>query len=182
MYYLLLIPPSDTDVSVSVLITQLDKTIIQLKDGVSTKLVFEDKEDISKHMIIGVPEGDSLISFTVKTLTENFYPKLYYQFYEDIETSMKLGKITFPPLGSDGFSSTKKWDPNLSLLSHNLELKKVKGINGGLALTLFDSQMERTGMGEVVITMSYSNEQKMVLKMSYLGSLYGSQFKLYKLD
>jgi hypothetical protein len=69
-------------------------------------------------MVIGVPEGDSIIMMQVKSKTPGFYPKLYFKFYPDIETEMRDSKIEFPPNGSPGFTSSKRWDQNLNLLTH----------------------------------------------------------------
>lgn len=83
------------------------------------RLHFEDINDISKHMIIGVPEGDQTIVITVKSKApSNFYPKLYFQFYPNIETRMQQSSIEFPPNGSPGFTSYKKWDEKLNILTY----------------------------------------------------------------
>ncbi len=125
-------------------------------------------------MVIGVPEGDSVIMIQIKSKTKDFYPKLYFKFYVDIESQMRDGLVEFPPNGSPGFTSFKKWDYNMNLLSYTFQERLVTGTKAGLAITIFDSQMARSAKekAEVMITVSYSPEQKLTLKNTVVGSLY----------
>jgi len=102
-------------------------------------VVFEGANDYSKHMIISLPSGDSTVQISAKSKTTNFYPKLYYQVVEDMETKMQRNELDFPPNGSPGFSTASAWDRGMKSLNEHIDVKSLFGTKGGLVLTLFDS-------------------------------------------
>lgn len=83
-----------------VTVTQLEKTMIRLKDGMPIHLVYEGNSDLNKHMILPIPLGNITLVITIKSLTKNFNPKLYFTIYDDIEKEIKNNKLLFPPLGA----------------------------------------------------------------------------------
>ena len=56
MYYLVVQCHPLVDADISVMVLQ-EKSIIQLKDGYPQRLQFSDHNDISKHLIYLLPEG-----------------------------------------------------------------------------------------------------------------------------
>lgn len=58
-------------------------------------------EDISKLFIYRIPDGDSNIQIQIKSLSDQFFPYFYINFYEDIDSV--AGSIDFPPGGQTHF-------------------------------------------------------------------------------
>jgi hypothetical protein len=62
-----------------------------------------------------LPDGDSTFIISIKTLSDKFYPDLYFKYYEDLDSEMS--KLEFPP-GGTGFSFLRNWDRNMKELTY----------------------------------------------------------------
>lgn len=121
-------------------------------------------------MVFSIPDGSYTFSVSVKTLTKNFYPKLYVKYYEDIETEMR--GLEFPPGGPPGYFICKNWDFKLGVMSYQEKFDNIKGGKAGLALNLLDGAVARESEeAEVFITVSASPVIKINPGQTYIGEL-----------
>jgi hypothetical protein len=159
---------------------QQDRTIIRLSDGVPQKVRFNGKDDLSKLFIFAIPDGSYTFSVQIKSQTEDFYPKLYVKYYEDLETQYR--NLEFPPGGEPGYFICKNWDYKLGLLNYQERFEGINGGKAGLALNM----LEVSNTNEIsfaVITVSASPVIKMLGGTTYMGSLdHLTSFKIYQID
>lgn len=94
-----------------------NRTVVRLADGVPTRLRYTGKKDTSRLMIFSIPDGSYTFSVQVKTKTENFYPRLYVKYYENLEESWRT--LEFPPGGEPGYFICKSWDYKLGVLNYD---------------------------------------------------------------
>lgn len=59
-------------------------TVVKLADGVPMKLNFIGENDINKHIIFSIPDGEYTFSFQVKSMLPSFHPLLYVKYYPDL--------------------------------------------------------------------------------------------------
>jgi hypothetical protein len=74
---------------------------IKLSDGIPILLKFSGENDVNKHLVFSIPDGEYTFSFQVKTKTQGFYPQLYVKYYPDLNSV--LSGLEFPPGGESGF-------------------------------------------------------------------------------
>lgn len=147
-----------------------DRTIIRLSDGVPMKAKYGSKTDLSKLMVFHIPDGSYTFSVQVKSLTDNFYPKLYVKYYEDLESQLR--GLEFPPGGEPGYFICKNWDYKLGIMNYQERFDNIKGGKSGLALNLLEGSVSRdSDTAEAIITVSASPVLKMVAGTTYLGTL-----------
>lgn len=51
----------------------------------------------------------------IKTLTDGFYPFMYYRYYENLES---VDSLEFPPAGPNNFWGSERWDKNYKLMTY----------------------------------------------------------------
>jgi hypothetical protein len=92
-------------------------------------------------MLFSIPDGSYTFQIQVKSLTPNFFPKVYVKYYEDIEKEVK--GMEFPPGGPSGYFICKNWDYKLGIMSYQEKFDNIKGGKAGLALSMIDSSVSR---------------------------------------
>ena len=115
-----------------------------MADGVPTRLKYHGKKDTSKLLIFSIPDGAYTFSVQVKSKTENFYPRLYVKYYEDLEASYRT--LEFPPGGEPGYFICKQWDYKMGVLNYEEQFDNIKGGNAGLVLNLLEEPSAAEGL------------------------------------
>lgn len=90
---------------------------------------------MSKTMVLKVPEGNSVLRVNLKSKTEKFFPKVYFNYLEDLDD--KLQDMQFPP-GASNFNQFF-WDYSLGIINYQVDLKNVKSKKAGVVIHLFDN-------------------------------------------
>jgi hypothetical protein len=116
--------------------------VIRLADGVPQLLKFHGSEDLNKHLVFSIPDGDYTFQVQLKSLTDGFFPKLYVKYYEDIESELK--SLEFPPGGPFGFFICKNWDYKMKIMTYQEKFDKISGGKSGLAMNLMEPSTTRT--------------------------------------
>jgi hypothetical protein len=101
MYYLVFTELSHNKGASHSLMLMQNRTVIRLADGVPTRLKYQGKKDTSKLMIFTIPDGSYTFSVQIKSKTQDFYPRLYVKYYEDLENQWR--NLEFPPGGEPGY-------------------------------------------------------------------------------
>jgi len=154
--------------------------VVRLADGVPQLLKFHGAEDLNKLLMFNIPDGDYTFQIQIKSLSDNFYPKLYVKYYEDIDSELK--GLEFPPGGPIGFFICKNWDYKLKIMSYQEKFENIRGGKSGLALNLVDTSTTRAADQEslVYVTVSATPVLKMALGQTYIGSLeHSSSYRIY---
>lgn len=100
MYYLIVRPQSANQASHSIMLMQ-QRTILKLADGLPQQLQFKGQQDTNKLMLFSIPDGSYTFQIQVKSLTPNFFPKVYVKYYEDIEKEVRAwSSLLGDPLGT----------------------------------------------------------------------------------
>ena len=141
MYYLVVTERSyKMNATHSIMLMQ-NRTVVRLADGVPTRLKYHGKKDTSKLLIFSIPDGAYTFSVQVKSKTDNFYPRLYVKYYEDLEASYRT--LEFPPGGEPGYFICKQWDYKMGVLNYEEQFDNIKGGNAGLVLNLLEASSIR---------------------------------------
>ncbi len=79
-----------------------------MRDGISVDMEFDGEEDVTRHFVYPVQDGQSIVRFSLKSLEEDFQPRLYVQVSRKIDQDMK--ELRFP--SSQHYSALRKgkWD------------------------------------------------------------------------
>ena len=153
---------------------------MRLSDGVPTRLKYIGAKDTSKLMIFSIPDGSYTFSVQVKTKTENFYPRLYVKYYENLDSAWR--NLEFPPGGEPGYFICKQWDYKLGVMNYEERFDNIKGGKAGLALNLLEASSIRDSIqdGEAIITVSATPVLKMLEGNTYIANLeHLSSYKIY---
>ena len=59
--------------------------------------MFHDYQDVTKYMTYSLPDGDFTLNILVRSLSEDFIPRLYIAYYENLEKV--ISGLEFPPGG-----------------------------------------------------------------------------------
>ena len=82
MYYILVTETQGNNAKISIMLNQ-QRNIIQLSDGLPLKVDFMNR-DYVRHFIFSLPKGQQQVDITLKSLTPDFNPVLFYRYAEDI--------------------------------------------------------------------------------------------------
>lgn len=55
------------------------------------------------------------MSLQLKTLSDGFYPIMYYRLYEDLDL---VENIEYPPAGPHDFWGSERWDKNFKVMTY----------------------------------------------------------------
>lgn len=138
-----------------------ERTIVRLSDGMPQTLKFHGSNDMNKLLVFSIPDGAYTFQVQIKSLSDNFYPKLYVKYYEDIDSQLK--GIEFPPGGEQGYFICKNWDYKLGIMSYQEKFEGIRGGLAGLAMNLLEASTTRGADEEsyVIITVSATPVLKM---------------------
>jgi hypothetical protein len=86
MYYMIVNGENVQDNCTHSIMLMQNRTVVRLSDGVPQRIQYQGKKDISKLLLFTIPDGSYTFSVQIKSKTQNFFPRLYVKYYEDLES------------------------------------------------------------------------------------------------